>query len=136
MKICYLDDVPSNNFVFEATIKRIDKCNLPDIDIELDLYEGMTDEFIRKIPEYDIIFTDWMMPVYSGENVLQEVRKRDVAKPCVIISAYCGDNVIEKACIRYNCTAIQKPYTKNDIINVLKQYFIERDIVAEWKEYC
>jgi hypothetical protein len=36
MKICYLDDVPSNNFVFEATIKRIDKCNLPDIDIELD----------------------------------------------------------------------------------------------------
>lgn len=70
---------------------------------------------IQKIltEEFDRIVCDLMLQDISGFDVIEESKKKyslnDIEKKFLIITAYCSEQVLEKA-RSYNCKVLNKPF--------------------------
>jgi len=49
--------------------------------------DGGTGEYLATINHYDVIVLDWMLPLKSGIQVLQTLRKKEIKTPIIMLTA-------------------------------------------------
>ena len=54
------------------------------VDTALDGEEG---EYLATLNSYDVIVTDWMLPLKSGIEILESIRDKNITTPVIILSA-------------------------------------------------
>lgn len=81
--------------------------------------DAMNSINVRKV---DVLIVDLEMPEISGFKLIEWIRKNDKELPIVVISAYADEFEKQKAFQLGATYYIVKPYTKQDIEQVFKQY--------------
>lgn len=49
--------------------------------------DGEDGEYLASINSYDVIVSDWMLPQKSGVEVVQELRKKNITTPIIMLTA-------------------------------------------------
>ncbi len=49
--------------------------------------DGLDGEYLVSVSTYDVIILDWMLPSKSGIEILQTLRKKNIATPILMLSA-------------------------------------------------
>jgi CheY-like chemotaxis protein len=79
-------------------------------------------EICRSNNKIDLVLLDLKMPVMDGLEAMKLIREFRPGLPFIALTAYAFDsdrkNAIERGCIDY----ISKPFSKNDLLEVLKKY--------------
>lgn len=89
------------------------------IKVNLKAYSG--EEGIKaieeKINDYDAIILDLIMPNKDGIYVLEEMKKRNIAKPVIISTSYNSDEIIRRVSEYGVSYFLLKPYELSDLEN-------------------
>lgn len=83
--------------------------------------DGQTALQMLQQEQFDLVFLDIKMPLFSGTEVLKKMRETGINTPVVIITAYATvKNAVD--CTNLGAVAyLQKPFTSDKIRTVLKQ---------------
>lgn len=111
MKILVADDSKTMLRIISNTLKRIGE---DDIDTALD---GQIALQLFNENQYDLILTDWNMPVMNGLELVQNIRKSNKDIPIIMITTEGGKTEVIKALRAGVNNYIVKPFTPQ----VLKQ---------------
>ena len=76
--------------------------------------------------DIDLIILDLTMPVMSGKDALEEIRKIDNQVPVIISSGYNQDNVLKNFDELSINGFIQKPFRYNDLAAIIKRVISEK----------
>jgi len=77
---------------------------------------------LRKLNDYDFIFTDIMMPEMTGIDTHHELRKIDANIPIVIMSAYSDSEEWKKAQELEDVSLLHKPIPDEALIKVFMRH--------------
>lgn len=80
MRILYVED---EKFLAEAVKHNLEKNDI-DVDLAFDGEEGMN---MSMLDIYDCVILDVMLPKFSGLEILQRMREKEVDTPVIILSA-------------------------------------------------
>lgn len=80
MRILYVED---EKYLAEAVRHNLEKNNI-DVDLAFDGEEGMN---MSMLDIYDCVILDVMLPKFSGLDILQRMREKDVLTPVIMLSA-------------------------------------------------
>lgn len=80
MRILYVED---EKFLAEAVKHNLEKNDI-DVDLAFDGEEGMN---MSMLDIYDCVILDVMLPKFSGLEILQRMRQKEVNTPVIILSA-------------------------------------------------
>jgi DNA-binding response OmpR family regulator len=72
--------------------------------------------------EYDLYFLDLNLPDGSGFDLVPQIRNYNHTASVIIISAHDGHNEIQKAKELGVDAFIKKPFSKNDIYQVIEEF--------------
>ena len=76
----------------------------------------------------DIVFTDYNMPECCGSAIIDYVTQCLVSTEVVVVSSE-DDECFQRHLINAGALAyIQKPFTANEIRNVIHQYYVHRSV--------
>lgn len=105
MKILVVDD--------SATMRRIVKNVLERLGFKdiLEADDGLTASEMFKLYKFDIILTDWNMPIMSGLEFVQNVRSVDKDIPIIMITTEGGKREVITALKAGVNNYIVKPFT-------------------------
>jgi CheY-like chemotaxis protein len=123
-KIHYVDDDLDNIEIFADAVQKIEEENTLKVDLRV-YTEGikLLNELKEIEPKNDLLFLDINMPVLNGFEVLVEIRSYvELRKLPVIMYSTSSDS--KSISISKDLGAnlyVVKPYTINDIANVIKQ---------------
>ncbi|MCD6353833.1 MAG: response regulator [Proteobacteria bacterium] len=70
---------------------------------------------------FDVILCDWKMPGFDGMNVVEEINRRSPDSTIVMISGYPSVGRATEAMKRGAMDYISKPFTPDEIINVVNK---------------
>jgi two-component system, cell cycle sensor histidine kinase and response regulator CckA len=84
--------------------------------------------FAKKPDYFDILVTDHNMPLVSGLEVVNYVRKNDFGGKIMIISGFLNDELTKAYMAKRIDRIIQKPFTIESLVSTL------RDILDQWKQ--
>jgi two-component system, cell cycle sensor histidine kinase and response regulator CckA len=68
--------------------------------------------FQTAVTRFDLVVLDWLMPGFSGEQVLQRLRELDPLLPMILISGYSAEDL---AVSDARVTRLQKPMTLSQL---------------------
>lgn len=73
--------------------------------------------------EYDVVFTDYRMPIMNGIEFWETVKKKDpsVAKRIIFVTADATNDVIQKFLRHNHIRYLDKPFTRNSLIQALNE---------------
>ncbi len=117
--ILYVDDEPTNLFVFQMVFKNIYK-----IYVAKSGKEGL--DLVNQNPDIDLIITDMNMPLMDGMEFVNFVKAKNPFMPCIMLSGYHRTAEIENAIkngllVEY----VTKPFDKS-----LLEQLIEKTITG------
>jgi CheY-like chemotaxis protein len=120
-KILVVDDEPDALFILRHVLSRAGYDVVP-------AYGGA--DALRKVERqnFDLIVTDLAMPVVSGIEVIDRVRKdpKKHLTPIVAVTAYLWDNMSQCAS-QSGCDAfLNKPVNARDLVRAVDKYLRER----------
>jgi len=98
-----VDDVPD--------ILKIHQAMLSHINISSETAENgkiALDLFQQKDSHFDLIISDYKMPVMDGLKLVEHIRKLDATLPIIMISAFAEDHQLQQV-IDHNVTLLNKP---------------------------
>lgn len=84
-----------------------------------DFVEGSMDgeegEYLATVQTYDIIILDWMLPGQSGKKILENLRKKDIKTPVIMLTA--KDAINDKvSCLRKGADDyLTKPFSFKEL---------------------
>lgn len=70
--------------------------------------------------DFDLIITDYCMPVCNGLQIVEGLRRAAWATPVILITAYDDQNIVSKA-KKLNVDVIKKPFCYEDINNMISK---------------
>jgi len=89
--------------------------------------------FGQKDSHFDLIITDYKMPVMDGLTLIQHIRQRDNTLPIVMISAFAEDHQLQQV-IDHNVTLLNKPINmeklKEAILTAINSSESESDLTS------
>lgn len=68
---------------------------------------------------YDVIVTDFAMPIVSGTDLINKARKVRAGWPCILITGYADESSISQR--PADVPLVRKPYEPDELINALRQ---------------
>ncbi|MDQ6724176.1 MAG: response regulator [Thermoproteota archaeon] len=76
---------------------------------------------LANTPPFDIVLLDYLMPHINGLDVAKEILSINPHQRIIFASAYVKDTLEESIkCLKHDVELIQKPFTLNELINVLE----------------
>lgn len=90
---------------------------------------------LLKEKKYDIAFIDLMMPEIGGLGVLKIIKENYPLTKVMIITGFGTVNSAVEAMKHGATDFIQKPFTPDDIRNVLKKYVVGKDVEKKQTEH-
>lgn len=105
MKVLILDDSKTMLRIISNTLKRIGQDNLVTTENGLEGLEAFNKE------SFDLIMTDWNMPVMDGLTFVKEIRKINKDIPIVMITTEGGKTSVIEALKAGVNNYIVKPFT-------------------------
>jgi len=97
---------------------------LKDLGAKVETVENGADAVNRSLANnFDLILMDMQMPILSGFDATQLLRRRGFSKPIVALTAQAMKEDQEK-CLAYGCTAhLAKPFTQENLIKTIRGCF-------------
>lgn len=117
LRILLIDDDDDFRKSFCFKLKRKYKVKVEDVNSGK---AGIDKLRLRK--EYDLIFTDIMMPEMTGIDTYHELRKIDANIPIVIMSAYSDSDEWKRAQDLKDISLLHKPIPDEALIKILIQH--------------
>ncbi len=77
---------------------------------------------------FDLIILDMQMPIMSGEEVLIEMKNKDIKIPILILSAEKNEEIIEMGLELGALFYMTKPFKPNEIVEKIKLVFEKIDM--------
>jgi len=114
MKILVIDDEPNIRLLFQEIFK------LKGYDTEI-AENGKIGLEMLKENYYDLIFLDRKMPVMSGDETLEQLRKfSDV--PVYLVSAFQTDEEIQSIKQTGATGVLMKPFTIDEVVKIAEKF--------------
>ena len=117
LKVLVVDDIKMNQIIIQQMLRKYE--------IEPTIAgNGVEGLELASDNEYDIVFMDCRMPVMDGFEATQRLREKGYTKSIVALTA--GTTLEERErCIKSGMDDIlSKPYTSNDLKDMLKKWGI------------
>ena len=76
----------------------------------------------------DLILTDVRMPELGGVELIDELRRRQLTVPIMIITAYKSDHLMSELSKRGRYELIEKPYDSLELVERIEAFFRNRNI--------
>ena len=114
--VLYVDDEPVNLELFKATFHN---------DFDVMIAPGGEEALkIMKEKRVDVLVSDWKMPKMNGMDLIEQVKKSDPGKICILLTAFSDPEVMIRATnegkvFRY----MLKPWLRSDMKLVLNEAF-------------
>lgn len=129
--ILIVDDIPANNILMEHFVRK----NWAKIEWNGEIPEYSIETFsdsceaAKTIEDkaYDLIISDYMMPVLTGENLIHRARwsAYNSKTPIIISSAFYDNPVVESLKVIYeNVEVITKPIEMDKILKTFNKMLI------------
>lgn len=115
-KVLYVDDEPVNLELFKAHFKK-------DYEVKtaLSAKEGLS---IIHEGNIDVIVTDLKMPETNGMEFIEQIKKEDPNKVCILLTAYTDPEIMIKAMNEGKVFKYMvKPWLKKDLFSVIENAF-------------
>jgi CheY-like chemotaxis protein len=105
---------------------------LKDLGAKVETVENGADAVNRSLANnFDLILMDMQMPILSGFDATQLLRRRGFTKPIVALTAQAMKEDQEK-CLASGCTAhLAKPFTQENLIKTIRGCFRPRETPPE-----
>ena len=71
-------------------------------------------------PLLDLIVTDLRMPMYSGQQCLEELRMRGLATPVIMVTAF-GSDEVHRAALASGATVFDKPLKFEELLAAVRE---------------
>jgi two-component system chemotaxis response regulator CheY len=78
-------------------------------------------EYVKGLPEIDVVLTDLRMPVLSGEGVVQEVKQLDSNLPVIVMSGHASNEDLAVLKARGADGFIPKPFTPDQLTKAVSE---------------
>jgi response regulator RpfG family c-di-GMP phosphodiesterase len=114
--VLYVDDEPVNLELFKATFRN---------DFDVMIASGGEEALqMMKNQPVDVVVTDWKMPKMNGMDLIEQIKRNDPNKICILLTAFSDPEVMIRATnegkvFRY----MLKPWLRSDMKLVLSDAF-------------
>ena len=123
--ILYVDDEPINVELFRLNFEK-----------ELNVYTALSAKEglnILEKNEINVIVSDLKMPVMNGMEFIDEIKRKNPNKVCIILTAYTEPDILikglnEETVFRYMVKPWKKPILQKAIKDAFERYKILTDI--------
>ena len=124
LKILLAEDTPDQALLIQFFLK--------DLGAKVETVENGADAVNRSLANnFDLILMDMQMPILSGIDATQLLRRRGFIKPIVALTAQAMKEDQEK-CLASGCTAhLAKPFTQENLIKTIRGCFRPRETPPE-----
>ena len=116
MKVLIVDDEPYLLELFEDVIK-------DNFDCEIEFAaDGFTASSKAKNTQFDVILTDFRMPLVKGDEFIEEIKGGEGPNrntPIIIISAHSKEAL--SVAQKFNLPLVEKPYNEDKVVELIKQ---------------
>ena len=113
-KILYVDDDPSMHKMVDLFLRNID-CVLSVAK------NGRSALKMIKTTKFDLIISDIQMPEMDGITFLQEIRKKKIKTPIVILTAFGHENMSDKALKNGATAVLSKPFESKRLQSIIAE---------------
>jgi YesN/AraC family two-component response regulator len=107
MNLLYVDDEPINIELFQLNFE-----NIYTVFVASSAKEGL--EIIKR-QDIKVIVTDFKMPVMNGIEFINEVKKMDPSKICIILSGYVDKKIVSDPESNLVFDYVTKPWNKRSM---------------------
>jgi len=115
LKILYVDDDPNMQKLIELFMRKSK--------YQLDSAKnGRTALKLLASNTYDLIITDIQMPELDGLSLIDEIKKKKIEAPVVIVSAFGQENISQKALKKGAVKILHKPFESKQLFDVIEKY--------------
>ncbi len=112
MHILVVDDEPSIGELFKEYL------NEPGYQVTTTLSSLKALELMAK-KHFNLIFLDLLIPELDGAELFRRIRQMDKELPVAIITSYPDSDLMRKAMEHGPFTVIKKPFSADDILNIV-----------------
>ena len=107
--------IEDDHDIREAIVAVLDEITAIKFDVDQS-EEG--DEALEKIlnGSYDIILTDLKLPKLEGDEIIRQVREKNIKTPIIVLSGYLGSSEVREKLVYDDVYLLEKPFESNILI--------------------
>ena len=115
LKILYVDDDPNMQKLVELFMRKSK--------YELDSAKnGRSALKLLDKNKYDLIITDIQMPEMDGLSLIDEIKKKKIVAPVIIVSAFGQESISQKGLRKGAVKVLHKPFESKQLFDVIEKY--------------
>jgi two-component system, NtrC family, response regulator HydG len=115
LKILYVDDDPNMQKMVELFMRK----SRHELTIAKNGRSAL--KFLEK-NLYDVIVTDIQMPELDGLALIDEIKKRKIETPVIIVSAFGQESISQKGLKKGAAKILRKPFESKELFETIEKY--------------
>lgn len=107
--------IEDDHDIREAIVGVLDE--ITSLKFEVDQSED-GEEALEKILKgsYDLILTDLKLPKLEGDEIIRQVREKNIKTPIIVLSGYLGSSQVREKLVFEDVYLLEKPFESNILI--------------------